>query len=66
MLNTLLNDEDLPFEVMKNFQVSTPTCRQEEGITIGKKQYTSLARANDEKESFANIADWIEKNYALL
>ncbi len=66
MRNTLLNDEDLPFDVMKDFQVSNSTCRQAKAITIGKKNYDSLAGANDNHESFANIANWIEKNYALL
>ncbi len=62
----LTNGFTLPLSIMKNFQVSSPCCRQDKGITIGKKQYNSLAVANDEHESFANIANWIEKNYALL
>ncbi len=56
----------LPFSMMKDFQISNHTCRQTKGIAIGKEQYDSLAVANDNHESFANIADWIEKNYALL
>ncbi len=56
----------LPFSVMEDFNIASSVCSQEKGMTIGKKQYHSLAGANDNYESFANIADWIETNYALL
>ncbi len=62
----LTNGFTLPSSIMKDFQVSSPICKQEKGLTIGKERYYSLAESNDKRESFANIADWIENNYALL
>ncbi len=62
----LIDGFTLPLSIMEDSQISSPTCRQDKEITIGKKQYPSLANANDSYESFANIADWIENNYALL
>ncbi len=62
----LTNGFTLPSSIMEDFKISSPICRQDKGLTIGKERYYSLAESNDKRESFANIADWIENNYALL
>ncbi len=68
---TLQNNDYLPSDIIEDFNISDGICGRvngitRNGITIGKKQYDSLVEANDKNESFANIANWIEKNYALL
>ncbi len=71
MDSTLRNSEYLPLALIEDFNIADGICGRvngitKGGITIGKKQYDSLIGANDNHESFANIANWIEKNYALL
>ncbi len=57
---------ELPFELMQDFNIATPGGTPGGKVAIGKGKYLNLVSANDNHESFADIANWIESNYALL
>ncbi len=56
----------LPHALMKDFKIATTVATPGGKVPIGKGHYVCLADANDGKESFVDIANWIESNYALL
>ncbi len=62
----LIENHTLPLSVMKDFNIVTSVCATDKKVVIGNGRYLSLAAANDNHESFADIANCIEANYALL
>ncbi len=59
--------EDLSDEAMKALGFEESQGEPKEGkIEIDGKEYATLADANDKGVTFAQIADWVEKNWERL
>ncbi len=66
MSDIIDTEKDLPYQLMKDFNIATAVGTPGGKVALGKGKYVCLANANDNHESFGAIANWIESNYALL